>query len=383
MNTYDHRPGDILIENWMVEAVHCLLENSYDGYQGDYFPLNQQLNPKHFTGSGFVIEAVMQLACIASFLESIVVAERILVPRAFSDTWRTHSKFLAKLLPDVLTPLSCLDESPEHKELVNRQLADLGLLNEQHKADVRVFHGALFYALLSNEIGTPYLPSPYRADFLDHAERNLRVRHATPTQWTSMRNLDVVRQKAVANLTESGVGITTIQIALPCVFSRLLAESVSKENLIDGAIKLRESREAQAFRRWVNELDLAIKCGSIKEIARVQSELLKHVNDFSNSLKCHETKKYKIQIALSGPSIATDSDGSRWIPLAPHQAGLKRWVCYLLDHWLDALDAYEKACDIFKIGLHKAKFQMYIDYFCKGKPDMSYRLPWEADGDGP
>jgi len=354
--------GAVLMENLLLERAARLLEEESKFYEGPYFKIEQRWNPQAITATDFVDEAVVQVACVAMLVENLVVSDQIIVPEEYSEGWQQLSQQLSQLVPDLIHPDSALNQTPERLQVVQQDFASLGISVDEIGA---IEQGALFYDCVAAELGLPYAPSPYRADFLARATQGGSTNQSTAIR--VIRDIDKFKRETLIPSLAERAGLPEFSVAFPSIFALVVKESKDKRDVIQSALRLRETRPAQDFRRWTVELDDAIKDGHLSNILKIQKIIQDELRKFASQLQISQTKQIKLQLSLTGVGVEGELAPADFLRKLWPKRGLARFIASLLNHWVEEYAIFHTVKKLFGLEIAPKKLERYIGYFFEGK----------------
>lgn len=250
LNLISPEQGSVLLD---VVSFHAAL----DLYKTDEESLEYKkiLNIKEDKAHSF--------ACLMQVIESLVLHEAIYIldsPLGFEDTPFEKTRYIFHVLP------KSYEVENELMQLPSAIAGQLGF--SIHPTD----SGYSF--LTAAKVGLPYRPDP---------ERGVHSQWIIPSQ----NRTDYYTTFAEGTTkTIEGVAITELQqmnqllsearftIETPLIFNYVLDENQKRnEPIIDTALRVRESKEARAFRKFCGEFDFAARVGDDTSLYKIKKEI--------------------------------------------------------------------------------------------------------------
>jgi hypothetical protein len=160
-----------------------------------------------------------------------------------------------------------------------------------------IAHGSIFYLALANLLGANYWPAPRRARFL--AESAFKQVH--PTFAVLVQNSVNKELAKIVDAVLGELGYETSQLVFPGFGGAILAECSSLDSILPTALEVRASREAEAFRNWLNEMQQSLDSGSVSRIARGLTDVRSVASECEKKLGLHQetSSDVSLQIGLS------------------------------------------------------------------------------------
>lgn len=233
----------ILMDNWSIEnIIACVYENDSKSYNKEYIDL----------------------------LEAIILWDDLYYPdNTYSSWWKyigqDHS------IKKIIRPIQ--DEEEEFNNEVEEILKSI---NNADNFTETVNKGAVKYLLLSNKNGLNYFPCEKRCIFLEQS--NLFNSFKFINRFDIIRTFDKEIMKYYEELNDF-FGKNIFSFEIPLLADFIIQNTPNNMSHIDYAIKLREDRHVVAYRRYLEEIEVAINCAQWDKLLKFEQETKELVSD--------------------------------------------------------------------------------------------------------
>lgn len=285
-----------------------------------------------------------RIAAVLSLVDLLLLHDELLYDYPYSRTWLKlgHLDPIGPILRDCgLDPATRRELSARPLPLpVNRDTA-----GDRKATAIR--DGSVYYVNLAALLGVPYWPSPARAEFL---ERNSIPLRDTGYVFALERALGEYLQAAHGELLRK-LGVGERKARFLGFGAMVLDQCSSKDDFLQVALEIRQTKECRAFRAWLKRMDARLDEADLKELARGIQDLRGVLDDVSRGLGLVENDLWpKLSIGLS-PRLDIPSSvvSAAWKKVAPRPLH----VVFLRGHLGRVLSQgrlLRKATQIFGLG---------------------------------
>lgn len=261
----------ILVDNWSIEniVVDCDLKADKKSYNKEYIDL----------------------------LEAIVLWDDLYYPEnTFSSGWKyfAHNHSIRK----IVKPLDYKEEefSDEIEEILE------GIDKTNNFTEI-VSKGAVKYMLFSNKIGLNYFPCQKRCVFLEQSNLFDNLKKINRFDIIGTFDKEIIKYYEELN---DFFGKNLFTFELPLLADFIIQNTPDNMSNIDYAIKLRNDRHVVAYRKYLNEIEIAINNAKWNELLKFEEETKGLVRDIFGSKEVIDSISVNL-LALPSFSISVDN----------------------------------------------------------------------------
>lgn len=258
----------ILMDNWSIQNVITYdCEDNRKSYNKEYIDL----------------------------LEAIVLWDDLYYPE------NTHSSFWKYIGQDhsikkIIKPLQ--DDGKEWDGEIEEILKGINSTNNFNEI---VYKGAVKYLLFSNKNGLNYFPSEKRSIFLEQSNLFDSFRHIS--RFNIIRTFDSEIMKYYDEFNKF-FGKNLFSFEIPLLADFIIQNTPNNMSHIDYAIKLREDKHVVAYRKYLNEIEMAINNAQWDKLLKFEQETKGLVKDIFEAKKIVDSISVNL-LALPSFSIST------------------------------------------------------------------------------
>lgn len=254
--------SDILIDNWTLQRAAVSICDAYDGMDKP--------------NSEYV-----------KLIEAIILWDNLyFIDNEYSEYWKIvlwrfgYEKYLTPLDPAQI-----------------QAIKDCKLLkgkNEDGHQDI-VADRALEYSIISNLLGINYLPARERSDFLQDADTMKSFYNRSDVMGYLDKEIFKYYQSIVQRF-----GVDKLKYSFPVLFDFVRYNS-NTPFFIDTALQIKEQREVQDFRNWMDNFEQELSSGNLLELERI----IQFVPDIIENMTKMTTAQYTgtLQVGIA-PSLS-------------------------------------------------------------------------------
>lgn len=180
---------------------------------------------------------------------------------------------------------------------------------------------------LAAALGTNYAPNPTRKGLFDNPDF-LKFPHFPSFERDLIDYFQDIRSKFFKSMAEVFPSVAR-GFEIPLVYNYVKASSRSPKDIPTETLKLRNSKEAQAFRNLCSELEEAMQNGDITTIDKVKNEVKYLEERWSESiLPQRSTKKWTVFWMIGGTDFKTPWFSFNAVDRKPHFVFLHELVSF-------------------------------------------------------
>ncbi len=326
-----------LVDNWLLyKAVTVLGPGLPDSYKYDYdynrdpnpYAAIQARKPRRIfpprKRQDWPLIARNSMIALTQFLDLLVMSDELIYDATWAYLWRPKMDLERLHVVGIHIGEETRQRLPE--------ITVEALRTDRDTTPEVISRGTSYYLALGQFLGIYYWPTPERAEYLAaHTFQPVGSNFGVAMSEFADRNLKDVAEQITAMLGEP-----TLPVNFPGFGSAVLAECGRVEDILPAILEYRKTKECQAFRAWLCEMDRALEAGDLATLARNMAEVNEVVDGVERGLRLKANTKVKaeLQIGLS-PAISVDLQ-----TLDSIRAGLvpkKLHLTFLRRHFLNVL----------------------------------------------
>lgn len=298
MNQIENKSSSVIFDNWAIQNSVLLLTKS----------VNPLAKAPWLTfddgdiGTKSASVAAVSFHCLCSFLENLVLYDKILVKSGWSSGYKNKIKELDDLLNSKV--IEELEENPEtskeHKEYIEYLSKDARIesiidwcAKTKNDYDANyiglIINGAVAYLSMSASTGFAYTPHPLRKLFLnDKLYKLTSPRGVAINKFNELINNSRVRLK---NKMDSNSFLLHLSTKIPAISLFCILESTDQVSPIKVACQLKEDKNFSKLREKLNYINTLFHANDtekyIKEVTCLET-VIKHAEKKINLRKLGE-----------------------------------------------------------------------------------------------
>lgn len=256
------------MDNWSIEnIITCIYEEDGKSYNKEYIDL----------------------------LEAIVLWDDLYYPE---NTYSLWWKYIGQdhCIKKIIKPLQ--DDEREFDDKIKEILKSI---NNTNNFSETVNRGAVKYLLLSNKNGLNYFPCEKRCIFLEQS--NLFNIFKFISRFDIVGTLDKEIMKYYEELNNF-FGKNIFSFEIPLLADFIIQNTPDNMSHINYAIKLREDKYVVAYRKYLNEIEIAINCAQWDKLSKFGQETKGLVKDIFEAKRVVDSISVNL-LALPSFSIST------------------------------------------------------------------------------
>jgi len=345
--------GGVFVDNLMISSADRLLFTRYENLEHDRLFLSkghEAIVGQHrkSLASALLMHDLLNLAIL---VESIVCHERLFVNTEYMDRWNADAAVnvlqpLSDLVVGVSTPPNLFREiqtavatqstwsdynwsDPLHSltDLVSHATHDpfyrgredpIGANDIEKRfffpfnedsgrpftAGYNIGYGTGFYAAASQLLGVPYKPSVLRASAVRGLLRYEVLRWRVDTGDLAIRFLEESRGKAAGRYFAQLLELGAVEEYILCILAVVLRRAHTSGEIIEVAVRLRETKEAQAFRAWTGRFAETIQHGDLTEVGKYVKELRKITERVNKAMQLEHDQSMSLKLGWGPASLS-------------------------------------------------------------------------------
>ena len=157
------------------------------------------------------------------------------------------------------------------------------------------------YLLLSNKYGLNYFPCEKRCIFLEQSDLFNSFKFINRFEIIRTFDKEIIKYYEELN---NFFGKNVFSFEIPLLADFIIQNTPNNMTHIDYAIKLREDRHVVAYRRYLNEIEVAINCAQWDKLSKFEQETKELVRDIFEAKKVVDSISVNL-LALPSFSIST------------------------------------------------------------------------------
>lgn len=256
------------MDNWSIEnVIACIYEDDIKSYNKEYIDL----------------------------LEAIILWDDLYYPEnTYSSWWKyidqEHS------IKRIIKPIQ--DDEKDFNDEIEEILKNIHNTNNFTKT---VYEGAVKYMLFSNKNGLNYFPCEKRCIFLEQS--NLFNSFKDVSRFDLIGTLDKEIMKYYEELNKF-FGKNVFSFELPLLADYIIQNTPNSMSHIDFAIKLRQDRHIVNYRKYLNEIEMAINTAQWNKLLKFEEETKGLVKDIFEEKNIVDSISVNL-LALPSFSVST------------------------------------------------------------------------------
>lgn len=233
----------ILMDNWSIQNIITRVsEDDRESYNKEYIDL----------------------------LEAIVLWDNLYYPENANSSWwkyvgQDHS------IKKIIKPIQ--NDEMEFSIEIEEILKDV---NNANSFTETVNRGAVKYLLFSNKNGLNYFPCEKRCIFLQQSNLFDNINHISRFEIIGSFDKEIMKYYMELN---DFFGKNVFSFEIPLLADFILQNTPNNMSHIDYAIKLREDRHVVAYRKYLNEIEIAINSAQWDKLLKFEQETKGLVKD--------------------------------------------------------------------------------------------------------
>jgi hypothetical protein len=244
-----------MIDNWLLELVDLLMDRRLQPPSRRLRVAKDRNHRSDHHLRSWTSIAKDALVALFQLLDLVVLNDELIYDVKWAHTWNQSER---------LSPIAPLLRPIKIGIGTRRKLAGDWDVDIPPDSPAIVRDGALYYLNLSRLLGVYYWPSPKRAEYLKaHMYSEIGSGFLTVLREYVDSNLREMLCEALAPLD-----LPEPYLDFPGFGSSILANCDTRESILETAMEFRGSKECQAFRGWLKEMDSALQLGNLAVIAR-------------------------------------------------------------------------------------------------------------------
>lgn len=335
----DVSSGRVLIDNWLLELASVILWQGLEyrplpetGYQSLLIRQISQRNRLKWAE----VSRNDRVVALLHLLDLIVVSDELIFDVEMEWTWNRFNTL--QPIEPILSGIKLGDETKSELDV------ELGsFFDDSHDGIPSIVRkGALYYLGLGRFLGISYWPSPRRADFLKSSHfPALGGVLALEVQ----NSLNDILSESVNELVSPFESMMPA-LDFPGFGSVILANCINAESILPTAMEFRNTKECQAFRQWLQQMDEAASIGNIMTIAKGMADLREVLAFIRREIGFQDNTNIEFQIGIS-PSLTFGADTLR--ALRSKISRRRYHITFLRRHLERALGAANVRVEIMRL----------------------------------